>query len=84
MTTRESDLLTRDEVLALLKCVRSTLYVLMESQEFPRPIKLGVANRWFKTEVDAWLEQQPRAQIQVREPATLQPAVCVTENAELT
>ena len=55
----DEQLLTRDEVLSLLKCARSTLYVLMDSQEFPRPIKFGSrANRWFKGEVDAWLELQ--------------------------
>ena len=85
----DKQLLTRDEVLSLLKCSRSTIYVMMDCQGFPKPIKFGAANRWFKTEVDAWLEQQPRAQIQVREPVPLQPAVCVTtpsraENAELT
>ena len=58
LTTTQNDLLTRDEVLALLKCARSTLYVAMARHEFPRPIKLGTANRWFKTEVDAWLDRQ--------------------------
>ena len=57
-TTQKNELLTCDEVLDLLKCARSTLYVLMETQGFPRPIKFGTANRWFKTEVDAWLDRQ--------------------------
>ena len=52
------DLLTRDDVLARLKCARSTLYALMDSQGFPRPVKLGAANRWLRTEIDAWLERQ--------------------------
>ena len=54
----QSDLLRRDEVQARLKCARSTLYALMDEAGFPRPIKLGTANRWFKTEVDAWLDRQ--------------------------
>ena len=58
MTTTENDLLTRDEVLAQLKCARSTLYVLMDSQGFPRPLKIATANRWLRTEVDAWLDRQ--------------------------
>ena len=57
-TTQKNDLLTRDEVLALLKCARSTLYVLMESHGFPRPLKVSTANRWLRTEVDAWLDRQ--------------------------
>ena len=57
-TTQKNDLLTRDEVLALLKCSRSTLYVLMDSQGFPRPLKVSTANRWLRTEVDAWLDRQ--------------------------
>ena len=52
------DLLTRDEVLGQLKCARSTLYALMDSQGFPRPMKLGAANRWLRIEVAAWLERQ--------------------------
>ena len=58
LTTTENDLLTRDEVLAQLKCARSTLYVLMDSQGFPRPLKIATANRWLRTEVDAWLDRQ--------------------------
>ena len=54
----QSDLLRRDEVQARLKCARSTLYALMNEAGFPRPIKLGTANRWIKTEVDAWLDRQ--------------------------
>lgn len=54
----ETELLTRDEVLLFLKCSRSSLYVLMESQGFPRPIKLGTANRWIKSEVEAWIEHK--------------------------
>ena len=57
-TTTDNDLLTRNDVLARLKCARSTLYVLMDSQGFPRPVKLGAANRWLRIEVDAWLERQ--------------------------
>ena len=55
---RENDLLTRDEVLALLKCARSTLYTLMETRRFPRPLKIATANRWLRIEVDAWLDRQ--------------------------
>lgn len=51
-----TELLTRSEVLAILKCARSTVYVLMESDDFPRPIKVGHANRWLRSELEAWLD----------------------------
>ena len=57
-TTQMNELMTLDEVLALLKCSRSTLYVLMDSHGFPRPIKVSSANRWLRTEVEAWLDRQ--------------------------
>ena len=71
MNTRENDLLTRNEVLAILKVSRATLYVFMERDDFPRPVKLGNCNRWPRFEVEGWLEAQPRAQSRVRkeEPA---------------
>ena len=62
MNTRETDLLTRDDVLDLLTVTRATLYRLMKSDGFPRPIKLGEQTlRWNRLEIDTWLEQKPRA-----------------------
>ena len=64
MITQETDLLTRDELLGILKLSRSKLYKLMELHGFPKPIRIGGAsNRWLRSEVEVWL----RAQIQVRE-----------------
>ena len=54
-------LLKRDEVLALLKCTRATLFRLMDERGFPRPIKLVRANRWFEIEVMGWIEHQSQA-----------------------
>ena len=51
-----TELLTRDEVLAIVKCSKSQIYVLMGSDDFPRPIKVGSANRWIRSEVEAWLD----------------------------
>ena len=67
--TAEHDLLTRDELLERLSISRATLYNMMVRSGFPRPIKLGGLreNRWYRHEVDAWLDAQPRAAIQVRE-----------------
>ena len=52
------DLMTRDEVTGRVRCARSTLYVLMDRDGFPRPIKIGRDNRWVASEVEAWLEGQ--------------------------
>ena len=58
----KNDLLTRDEILDMLKCGRSSLYVLMDEQGFPRPIKLAThTNRWLGTEVDVWLDRRAAA-----------------------
>lgn len=51
-------LLKRDEVLALLKCTRATLYRVMDERGFPRPIKLVRDNRWLESEVLAWIDHQ--------------------------
>ena len=64
MITQETDLLTPDEVLAMTKIARATLYKMMELHGFPRPVKLGRSNRWLRKEVLAWLAQRPRARIQ--------------------
>ena len=63
MTTATTELLTRHEVLDMLKCSRSSLYSWMESAAFPKPIKLGSANRWVEGEIEEWVALQPRATI---------------------
>ena len=58
-----SDLMTIAEVLDRLRCSRSSLYVWMDSQQFPRPLKFGTANRWLRGEVDAWVERQAAGRV---------------------
>ena len=53
-----NDLITRDEVMDRLRCGRSKIYVLMDNDDFPRPIKIGRDNRWIASEVEAWLARQ--------------------------
>lgn len=36
-------------------------YKLIQEGKFPKPIKLGRSSRWFKSEVEQWLNQQIRA-----------------------
>ena len=56
--------MTRDEVLAVLKVSRPTLYQWMRRDGFPVPIKVGPReNRWLALEVAAWLEARPRARV---------------------
>ncbi|MEX6159612.1 MULTISPECIES: helix-turn-helix transcriptional regulator [Providencia] len=33
-------------------------YKLIKDGEFPKPIKLGRSSRWFKSEVEAWVQQR--------------------------
>lgn len=64
MTTSTDPLLTRDEVLRLLKVSRSSLYLLIAKGGFPQPVKLGpLSNRWVEREVQEWLRTRPRAMI---------------------
>ena len=68
MDTRPAaDLITLAEVRSLLRVSRSSVYELMAKRGLPRPVKIGRSNRWYRHEVDAWLDAQPRAAIQVRE-----------------
>ena len=60
-----ADLLTRDDVLAVLKVSRATLYKFVAKDGFPLPVKLGGVNRWRSDEVETWLAAQPRANIHV-------------------
>ncbi|MEA3941137.1 AlpA family phage regulatory protein [Enterobacter ludwigii] len=33
-------------------------YRLIKEKKFPKPIKLGRASRWFKSEVEKWLKER--------------------------
>lgn len=38
---------------------RSTLYLYMKNDQFPKPVKLGIRSvGWIKEEVDEWLRQR--------------------------
>ena len=60
MTTYE--LMTRPEVEELLGMSTSSVYRLMREGHFPEPIRIGQrAVRWRRSELEAFLEQCPRA-----------------------
>ena len=33
-------------------------YKLIQDGEFPKPIKLGRCSRWYKSEVESWMQQR--------------------------
>lgn len=33
-------------------------YKLIQDGQFPKPIKFGSSSRWFRSEVDAWLQER--------------------------
>ena len=49
---------TLSEVLATLKCSRSSLYAWIEDQGFPKPLKFGSNSRWLAAEVEEWIERR--------------------------
>ena len=58
-----TELLSLPEVLAVVKCSRATIYILMQRDSFPRPLKVGRNNCWIASEVDEWITQQATARV---------------------
>ena len=56
-------LLSLPEVIATVKCSRSTVYVLMKREGFPAPLKVGRNNCWIASEVDQWISKQATARV---------------------
>jgi len=48
-------LLTIDEVAAILKFHPKSIYRLIRRDGFPSPVKVGAASRWPESAVNAWL-----------------------------
>ena len=43
-------------------CAKSTIYQLLRSELFPRPVKIGLRGvRWNSDEVQEWIDSRPRA-----------------------
>jgi len=49
--------LSLDLVIETTGLGKTTLYGLMKSNKFPRPLKIGKASRWLTTDVSEWLRQ---------------------------
>ena len=55
------EMLTKNEVLEMVKVSRATLYRFMMGEGFPLPVKFGRSNRWHSEEVRGWIKNRPRA-----------------------
>lgn len=61
-TVRQPRLLSMREVMALTTYSRASIYRLIYSRGFPKPIKMGDVKIAFRAEeVEAWLDGRPRA-----------------------
>ena len=63
MLETEDRLITRREVERLVGLARPTIYRMLKSGRFPRPVRIGsTAVRWRLSEVVAWVEGLPRSE----------------------
>lgn len=51
-------IIKRNKVLKGLDISADKLNWLMESEEFPKPIKVGKISGWLESEIDAWIESR--------------------------
>ena len=59
-------LLAIDDVGEMTGYSRSSVYRLMKDSDFPIPLKMGRGSiRWHESEIDAWIDSRPRADVQV-------------------
>ena len=66
MNTR---ILRMREVMQRIGLSRSTIYKLMENDDFPRPMKLGSqAIGWRDADIEAWIAGRPLSPLRRREP----------------
>ena len=60
--TMRDRLLRRREVERITGMSRSSIYRLMQSGGFPRPVRVGPsAVRWKESDITAWVESRPEA-----------------------
>ncbi|MXX53845.1 MAG: AlpA family transcriptional regulator [Dehalococcoidia bacterium] len=58
-------LMTVRQVQKVTGLSRTTIYRLMDLEEFPRPVKIsasGRAVRWIESEIEEWIASRPRAE----------------------
>jgi prophage regulatory protein len=55
-----TQILRMREVIQRIGLSRSTIYKLMENNDFPKPMKLGAqAIGWRDTDIDVWISSRP-------------------------
>jgi len=65
MSLEERRVMRRPEVERVTGISRSTLYEMIKSGEFPKPMRLGKrAVGWPETVVSDWLDSRPTAELQ--------------------
>lgn len=50
--------LTLQDVIATIRFSKAMVYRMIKESDFPAPIKIGVASRWPRHEVEAWMKKQ--------------------------
>jgi|TARA_R100001480_G_C4734042_1_gene181335 predicted DNA-binding transcriptional regulator AlpA len=51
-------LLTQKQVSGIISFSRSYLYEMIAEDRFPKPTKFGRTSRWFKSDIEKWLENE--------------------------
>ena len=54
----DSPLFKVDEVASYMTCSISKVYIMVRKGKFPPALRIGGSNRWLKSEIDSWLQQQ--------------------------
>jgi predicted DNA-binding transcriptional regulator AlpA len=47
-----------EDVLSLIPIARSTLYLWMQKEDFPRPIRMGTRVMWKSEEINAYIDSK--------------------------
>lgn len=56
----DGELIDMKFITRFTKLTDKCFYALIQKGEFPEPIKLGRSSRWYKCEVEKWLEKKIR------------------------
>jgi len=61
----ESPILRMNDLLRYTSLSRATIYNLRQRNDFPQPFMLSdVAKGWYRSEVDEWLANRPRTNLE--------------------
>jgi predicted DNA-binding transcriptional regulator AlpA len=56
-------LLTLPELREILGISRDTAYRLMQTPDFPQPLRLTQRLQWLRVEIEAWVMSRPRGRV---------------------